>query len=100
MKRGAGWVWGQPCRCHPPAVAATRPLSPGCGRDTHLGCLIVPVEGGLVIAEDKDVTLDLRLCEERGHRGRILGGGVTRATPSLPLSPASPSRWYCWMCLP
>lgn len=75
------------------------PAVPRVGQDTDLGCFVVPVEGRLVIAEDKDVTLDLRLCGGRDREGRLLGGtGVTRAT--LSLSPLSPSRWYCWMCLP
>ena len=39
---------GPPGLCRPPA-----------GLRSHLGCSVVPVEGGLEVAEEEDVAFDL-----------------------------------------
>lgn len=44
-------------------LSAAQPVPNPTPHPSHLGCFVVPVEGGLVVAKIEDVTFDLRVCK-------------------------------------
>lgn len=56
-----------PAQSDPPcclgSLSAAQPVTIPTPHPSHLGCFVVPVEGGLVVAKIEDVTFDLRVCK-------------------------------------